>query len=194
MAVNHVSIDFNIDTKKQTIEAKYTGNNAVEQFVFDFLKYEELFHLAISIFNEKIKKPEDKARFPLKNTFAFLDSRRNFERIEESHLSHKAREHYVGKKNNTSTNFPGYALCIRKIRDIINHHSEENVDISKLEEILDEAGIQAKLNGSKFFKNLQASIKKYLELDLQIVYHGEDIEFICIDEDGMHHGIHELSQ
>lgn len=194
MNVDSVSIDFYVDTKNKTIEAKYNGNNPIEQFVFDFLKYEELFHLCIVLFNERIKKAEEQARSPLKNTFAFLDSRRNFAHIEETHLNHKAWEHYVGKKDNSSTNFPGYALCIRKIRDIINNHSEENADSNIPAETLDETAIKAKLDASKFFRNLQASIKKYLELDLQLAYHGEDIEFIFIDEDGMQHGIHELSQ
>jgi hypothetical protein len=194
MNVDSVSIDFYVDTKNKTIEAKYNGNNPIEQFVFDFLKYEELFHLCIVLFNERIKKAEEQARSPLKNTFALLDSRRNFAHIEETHLNHKAWEHYVGKKDNSSTNFPGYALCIRKIRDIINNHSEENADSNIPAETLDETAIKAKLDASKFFRNLQASIKKYLELDLQLAYHGEDIEFIFIDEDGMQHGIHELSQ
>ena len=198
MNVDSVSIDFYVDTKNKSIEAKYTGNNPAEQFVFDFLRYEELFHLCIVLFNERVRKPEEQARFPLKNTFAFLDSRRNFEHVEQNHLNHKAREYYVGKKNNSSTNFPGYALCIRKIRDIINNHSDEDVCIIRKEwqseGIIDENCMKDKLSDSKFFKNLQASIKKYLELELQLAYHGEDIEFIFVDEDGMHHGIHELSQ
>lgn len=191
--IEHISIDFEVNTKNQKISAFYKGTNKAEQFVFDFLRYEELFHLCISIYNEKVKKESELGRYPLKNTFSYLDSKRDFDKIQDIHLNHKAWEHYVGKKNNTSSNFPWYALCIRKIRDIIHHNSEENYQENKPENELSQDYINIKLNDSNFFKNLKESIKKYLELDLQIKYHGENIEFVFTDEDGINHSIHALS-
>lgn len=193
LALTNVCVNFDVNTETQVITAKYDGNNPVEQFAFDMLKYQEVFHLAISIFNDKIKTPDQTARYPLKNTFAYLDYKRNFDKIKEDDLNHKAREHYVGKKNNSSSNFPGYALCIRKIRNLIDHHSEENVLIEKASAPLSEEEIDKKLAESSFFLKLQASIKKYLDLDIKVIYHGENIELTFIDEDKISHNIHDLS-
>ena len=157
------------------------------------LKYQEIFHLCISIFNDKIKSSDQIARYPLKNTFSYLDYKRNFDKIKENDLNHKAREHYVGKKNNNSSNFPGYALCVRKIRNIIDHHSEENAHIENTSTPLSQEEIDKKLVASTFFIKLQASIKKYLELDLKVIYHGENIELIFVDENKTSHNIHDLS-
>ncbi len=191
--VNKVWVNFDVDTKAQTITAKYDGNNPVEQFAFDMLKYQEIFHLCISIFNEKIKTAEEAARYPLKNTFSYLDYKRNFDKIQEDDLNHQAREHYVGKKNNNSSNFPGYALCIRKLRNIIDHHSEENAHIIKPTTPLSQEEIDKKLMESDFFLKVHASIKKYLELELKAIYHGENIELVFIDTDNISHNIHDLS-
>ena len=186
-------INFDVDTKSQIVTAKYDGNNPVEQFAFDMLKYQEIIHLAINIFNEKIKQPDENARYPLKNTFSYLDYRRTFDKIEENSLNHKAREHYVGKKNNNSSNFPGYALCIRKIRNIIDHNSEENAHIEKPTTPLSQEEIESRLLHSWFFSKLHASIRKYLNLEIKAIYHGENIELIFIDEDNISHNIHDLS-
>lgn len=191
--LNNVCVNFDVDTKTQIITAKYDGKSPAEQFAFDMLKYQEVFHLAISIFNDKIRTADQTPRYPLKNTFAYLDYKRNFDKIQENDLNHRAREHYVGKKNNNSSNFPGYALCIRKIRNIIDHHSEENAHIKNPETPLSQEEIDKKLISSTFFSKLQASIKKYLELDIKVIYHGENIELIFVDEDKISHNIHDLS-
>lgn len=62
-------IQFSIDTTNQTATIIRQTRTIQEQFAIDYLTYQELFQICIIHYNAAIKKSEEKAFYPLKNTF-----------------------------------------------------------------------------------------------------------------------------
>ncbi|HCY20990.1 TPA: hypothetical protein DIC40_03960 [Patescibacteria group bacterium] len=75
----------------------------------------------------------------------------------------------------------GYALCIKKLHNIITHTSEENRDQKEDNYKLTEENIEKKLENSLFYTSLKKSIKKYLNLELKVSYKNEHIELYFIN-------------
>jgi hypothetical protein len=68
-----IILNFDIDTKTQEITINKAKNTPVEDFIKDYLQNQELIQIFILLYNEFIKKPEEKALYPLKNTCTFVD-------------------------------------------------------------------------------------------------------------------------
>lgn len=187
-------IQFSIDTKNQSASIINKQKTSVDKFALEYLIYQELFQLAIMIYNNKIKKSDELWRYPLKNTFGHLYNLRNFYHLKKETNNHNLREEFISKKNYRENNsLLGYALCIKKLHNIIHHTSEENRDQKKEEIELTTENIQNKLQDSIFYISLQKSVKKYLDLDLKVTYEKDHLELYFINNLGQEQTIHSIS-
>ncbi|HCB51702.1 TPA: hypothetical protein DEP21_03975 [Patescibacteria group bacterium] len=67
--IEKIHIRFSIDTTIQTATLIQSKKSESEQFVLDYLIHQELFQLCIILYNEKIRKADQRGFYPLKNTF-----------------------------------------------------------------------------------------------------------------------------
>lgn len=187
-------IQFSIDTTKKTAHIINKQKKKVDIFALTYIIYQELFQLAIMLYNNKIKKSDDLGRYPLKNTFGHLYNTRNFFHLKKNNNHNNLREEFISKKNYRENNsLLGYALCIKKIHNIITHTSEENRD-QKIEKIeITEEYIEKQLENSLFYNSLKRSIKKYLELDLKVLYKDNYIELYFINKLKQQQNIYNIS-
>lgn len=165
-----ITLEFYINTTNQTIELIDRPRTILESMIINYLTNQELFQICIMIYN--ITKPDtERSLYPLKNNFWYISSIRNFDDLANKETKIELREQYVAQKNsfnNSSTIW--YALCIRKILNIINHSSEENAHQTDKTIEYTQENIDQKLKNSLFFKSLQDNITKYLDFKLQVRY------------------------
>lgn len=187
-------VQFTIDTANKTAYINNTSKNKIEKFAIEYLVYQELFQIAIMIYNNNIKESDELWRYPLKNTFGHLHNTRNFYHLKKDIAQHNLRDDFISKKNYRENNsLLGYALCIKKLHNIITHTSEEN-RYQKVEKIeLTKDSIEQKLEKSLFYISLKKSIKKYLNLELKIAYQNWHIELYFINTIGQEQTIHSIS-
>jgi predicted ATP-dependent endonuclease of OLD family len=160
----------------------------------DYIIYQELFQIAIIIYNNKIKAENNQWFYPLKNTFGQLNSSRDFSHIKKDDANKYLRDEYISKKNYRENNsLLWYSLCIKKINNIITHTSEENINQDKEHIELTAENIENKLDNSLFYTSLKQSIKKYLELELKISYNSDTIWLYFIDSIWQQQTIHTIS-
>lgn len=187
-------IQFSVDTENKTATIINKQKTNEEQFAVEYLNYQELFQIAINIFNETFKKDDEKAFYPLKNTFWYLWSTRNFNSIQDGEITPKLWESYINKKNKSEYGLLiGYALCIKKIRNIIYHRSEENIEEKQKKEVITSETIEKKLENSLFYKSLKENIKKYIDKEIKIKYKDKEIWLFFVDNMWQQHDIHDLS-
>ncbi len=187
-------IQFSIDTQNKTAHIINKQKNKTEAFALHYLIYQELFQLGIMIYNTKIKKSDELGRYPLKNTFGQLYNTRNFYHLKKESNNHNLREEFIKKKNYRENNsLLGYALCIKKLHNIISHTSEENRNEIIKENTITEKYVEQQLNHSLFYNSLKKSIKKYLELDIKVKYENNHIELLFINSLQQEQTIHSIS-
>lgn len=187
-------IQFEIDTKNKIAKISNKQKNNVDRFALEYIMYQELFQIAIIIYNEKIKKSDDLWRYPLKNTSTYLHNTRNFYHLKKNESEHSLWNKFISKKNYRENNsLLWYALCIKKIHNIITHTSEKNRDQKKEEIELTTENIEKKLETSLFYISLKKSIKKYLNLNLKTTYKNWKIELVFLNNLNQEQTIHSIS-
>jgi len=189
MNLQTLHTQFSVNTKNKTTKIINTQKNKETNFALNYMKYQELFQIAIMIYNTKIKKTNEISRYPLKNTFAHLYNTRNFYHIKKIKNSYNLRDDFIKNKNYRENNsLLWYALCIKKIYNIILNRSEENKDKAITDEY-----IQKQLQQSLFYNSLKKTIKKYLDLDIKVKYQNDEIDLIFINNLNQEQTIYSLS-
>lgn len=187
-------IQFSIDTTNKTAHIINKQKNIADKLALNYIIYQELFQIAIIIYNNKIKKSEEISRYPLKNTFWHLHNTRNFYHLKKNSNQYDLRDDFISKKNYRENNsLLWYSLCIKKIHNIINNSSEENRDKKKDFMEFTTENIQKKLDKSLFYTSLKKSIKKYLNLNIKVKYKEDHIELLFENNLWQEETIHSIS-
>ncbi|MFZ2150581.1 MAG: AAA family ATPase [Candidatus Absconditicoccaceae bacterium] len=189
----YIDIIFNIDTDNNKVTVD-TSNLSKEQIlVIEYLKNIELIQIGIMIQNQ-FHYPQDKIKFyPLKNTFGSIGVHRKFAGLSTK-INPKLWNAYISQKDTIEYKpFIGYYLCINKIRNIINHTSDEN--ISKKQNIKDLTieNIEKKVEESKFYSSLKGIIQKYFSKKLCIGKDNDELYLYIIDSLGQVFKFEDLS-
>lgn len=186
---NYINIRFKIDNKNKRTSIQNKNKSDLNNFIVDYLIYQELFQIAIIIYNEKIRKKWENNRYPLKNTFAYLHNNRNFHNLQKWDNKHKLWNDFISQKN-YKENDPllWYALCMKKIYSILKYRSKDHRKIKLTKKYIDET-----LSKSIFFNSLKKSIQKYLNLSIEVVYKNKTIELIFINSLGQKQTIYSIS-
>lgn len=189
----YIDIIFNIDIDNNKVSVD-TSNLSKEQIlIIEYFKNIELIQIWIMIQNQ-FNYPQDKIKFyPLKNTFWSVWVHRNFLWLSTK-INPKLRNTYISQKDTIEyTPFIWYYLCINKIRNIINHTSDEN--ISKKQNIKDLTieNIESKLEESKFYSSLKLIIQKYFSKKLCIWKDNDDLYLYIVDTLGQIFKFEDLS-
>jgi putative ATP-dependent endonuclease of the OLD family len=191
--IQSIKIKFDIDTKNKIARITNKQKTKSEEFALYYIIYQELFQLAIMIYNNT-KKESELWRYPLKNTFWQLYNTRNFYHLKKEQNQSDLREKFMGSKNYRENNsLLGYSLCIKKINNILQHTAKENRDQKLEKKQLDTKEIESRLNHSLFYNSLRKSIKKYLNLELKTVFEKWEIEIYFTNSMWQQQNIHSIS-
>jgi hypothetical protein len=75
---NEIYLEFIVNTKNGTMKvANYKSLSNRMKFVLFYIENVELIQICMNIYNDYERKHKDRKLYPLKNTFALLDSERN---------------------------------------------------------------------------------------------------------------------
>ena len=169
-----LSASFNEKTQEFIIDESLLSEH--EQFMLSCIRYQKLFQILITIFNNYERKSNEKKWFLLKKTFTILNTHRTEVRFD----NFVDPNHIIYDLEYSRNSLIWYTECIYKIWSILEHFSEEvsnwnHEEISK--EIIDE-----KLKSSSFFKSLSYMIKKYLWRNLKVEYINWTISLYMTDK------------
>lgn len=189
--IQTLSIKFKIDTIKKVAKIVNTQKNKINKFALDYLIYQELFQIAIIVYNEEIRKESESYWYPLKNTFGYLHNTRNFYNLKKNVSQHNLRNDFISKINYRENNsLLGYSLCIKKLWNIITN---KEINQETKEKWLDQKNLEQKLEKSLFYNSLKKSIKKYLNLQMKVIYKDKSIELAFINNLWQEQTIHSIS-
>ena len=165
-AVITFQMDFDIENKQIIVNKNVLSDK--QKFILYYMKDFELIQICMDIYNNFEKKPEEKAFYPLKSTFAILWSNRNFEMNEEDYdrfanIDPTSWSDYLTNQS-TKSHFLsslGYFLCLNKA-----------TKVSILPPFLPWEQAETKNTNehvSKFQNELNQIIKFYLDLQLKVI-------------------------
>lgn len=176
-----ISFEFVRDVDKKTITVVEKWLDAAQQFVLEYFRNIELVQICIDIFNEFEKNDADRKRYPLKNSFAILGVDRKLKDIPNQ-IDPDMRYAYISSQDSTSDeSYMWYFLCAKKIWNILNYSSEENISDAPSKSDFSPKAIEKKLKKSEFFKSLTFAMNKYLNKNLVIEYADGKLAFRIVD-------------
>lgn len=177
-----IAFEFIWDVEKKTIAVIETWLDEVHQFVLDYFKSIELVQICIDIFNDFEKNDAERKRYPLKNSFAILGVERKLKDIPNQ-IDPEMRYSYISSEKSTDNeSYMWYFLCAKKIRNVLNHTSEENILDKQSAFDFSPKAIEKKLKKSEFFKSLIFALNKYLDKNLVIEYANGKLAFWIVDK------------
>lgn len=189
----YIDIVFNIDTENNKVLVDTTSLSKEQTIIIEYFKNIELIQIGIMIQNE-FNYPQDKIKFyPLKNTFWSIWLHRSFLWLSTK-INPKLRNAYISQKDTIEyTPFIWYYLCIKKIRNIINHTSDENITKKQNTKELTIENIEAKVEKSKFYCSLKTIIQKYFNKKLCIWKDNDELYLYILDSFGQVFKFEDLS-
>ncbi len=181
-----IKIPILIDLNKNIMTIYKENRTDEEKFILSYIQNHELIQITMDIYNDFIRKSNNRKLYPLKNTFAILWSNRNFEDLiwnnsNISEISPKKRNILISWQN-TKANYSisiWYYLCLIKLWEVMND-IEKNCLIFKnnnFGEIYEEI-YKKELEKSDFFKWLNWFINEYLEYNLIIKFINWNFTFL----------------
>lgn len=177
-----IAFEFVWDVDNRTITVVEKWLNKVQQFILDYFRNIELVQICIDIFNEFERALSERKRYPLKNSFAILGVDRRLKDIPNQ-IDPEMRYTYISSKDSTdSDSYMWYFLCAKKIWNILNYSSEENVLEKNSASDFSAKTIEKKLKKSEFFKSLAFALNKYLDKNLLIEYINGKLAFWIMDK------------
>lgn len=174
---NKIYLEFLIDTKKWEVEiANYDKLSKRERFILYYMQNIELIQISMNIYNDFIRKSGEKKMYPLKNTFALIESERNiFELSLENSFEFKLdsvreRSNYVEKygfDNLASANVWYNLFLIKVIKDAKENLLNKGKDYYKQTFIKKSEFIKSWISFSMVSKYINKLLK--LKLDIKIL-------------------------
>jgi len=176
-----IAFEFLRDVDGKTIVVQEKWLNKTQKFVLDYFRNIELIHICIDIFNDFEKNDAERKWYPLKNSFAILGVDRKLKNVPNQ-LDPEMWYNYIANKNSIDdASHMWYFLCAKKIWNILNHTSEENILEKKSALDFSPKAIEKKLKKSEFFRSLTFALNKYLDKKLLIEYVDNNLVFWIVD-------------
>lgn len=182
-----ISFEFVWDLDKKTISVVEKWLSSLQKFVLMYFRYMELIQICIDIYNEVEKAPLERKIYPLKYSFALLNTHRSLEWVSNEIDPNVWHSYLSGQNSPEYESFFGGFLCVRKIWNILTYASEENIrEHGKIVRgipfgDLSPQSIDKKLKKSDFYKSLIFALRKYLDKDLLIEYKNWKLVFWLVD-------------
>lgn len=179
LKITTLSLHFTIDNAHKTIQLERNNLAPEAQFLYNYIEYFELIQKCMEIYNLFEKLPEERKRYPLKNTFALIGSYRNFSHLDTMinvHLEDQQSIEQLGLKEDTKTqSYKPFWFEAAK-QKIVSEYSlaTGTYETFSLEEI----------KNSELFKLLSNFTKEYLAADLYVETKDEGFHFWLQDEHG----------
>lgn len=171
---NEIKLDFLIDVNNgKLIISNYSELSDRMKFVLFYIQHMQLIQICINIYNDFIRKTGDKKLYPLKNTFALLESERNLIDFGEvlpdlvvDSITQRSNNIEKYNKGKFSSVMVWYDLFIIKLIKIVKEElllrNQHYLDTSFDEKI-------AIIIKSSFFIEISLYIQRLLHLKLSLV-------------------------
>jgi len=174
--IKELDLVFDIDIKNRKISLSNEFISPEEAYIFYYIQNHELVQICMNIYNDFEKSLESRKWYPLKNTFAILNSERHFWDIiwdsdKMLHISPDNWDIYLSGQNTKSyySVSIGYYLCL--------------VKLSKIED----------MKKSIFYRKLNKQIYMYLWMTLEL-QNNEWIAVLVLKDNWWHiYSLDELS-
>ena len=173
--IKEIRMKAEFDEKNQEFIIDKSQLTPMEFFSLVCIQENELLYICVNIYNNWEKKPWDKPRYPLNNTFCVLNSWRDL--VEWKYLNNvQDFDEYIFKnKNDTNPNLEWYYKCLKKIRTIIKLNDLEWKITEKNKanrgwEIMIDLDRKKRLFQSDFWKRLSWLIERFIHKTLEIEY------------------------
>lgn len=163
-----IDIKAEFSEKEQTFIIDQTTFSPIELFVLICIQEHELLYICIKIFNEFERKTTERMRYPLKNTFSILSSKRDTNEWKYFNDFQEFDKYIFEEKDQINQNMEGFYRGLYKVQTIINKNSQEillNPDPNTIEE-----NIETRLYNSGFRKKTAKTVKRFLNKDIFIEY------------------------
>lgn len=165
------------DEKAQEFKIDESKLNEYELFILNAIRYQKLFQIIITIFNQFEKKADERKRYLLKKSFAILNNDRT-----ESHFdSFIDPSQLINDFEYSRNSLIGYTGCVYKIWSSLEQFSQEQL-LSPTPTSLSEENIDDQLKKSEFFSSLSYMIKKYFNKQLKVDYINGMISLYMTDD------------
>lgn len=177
---NEIYLEFIVNTKNGTMKvANYDLLSNRMKFVLFYIQNMELIQVCMNLYNDYERKSEERKLYPLKNTFALLDSERNifcddiwkYKMFNVDSISERSSNIEIHKLNKFASVTVGYDLFIIKLiklaKDKMSVEWKDYINVSVLERA--EA-----IKWSDFFIEVWYFINKLLKLKLDIKIEDDD--------------------
>ncbi|MDR0369238.1 MAG: AAA family ATPase [Candidatus Peribacteria bacterium] len=163
-----IDIKAEFSEKEQTFIIDKTTFSPIELFALICIQEHELLYICIKIFNEFERNTTERMRYPLKNTFSILSSKRDTNEWKYFNDFQESDKYIFEEKDQINQNMEGFYRGLYKVQTIINKNSQEillNPDPSTIEK-----NIETRLYNSGFRKKTAKTIKRFLNKDIFIEY------------------------
>lgn len=171
---NEIYLEFLINTKNNSMRiANYNKLSNRMKFVLFYIQNIELIQICMNIYNDFEKSKEDRKLYPLKNTFALLESERNilhdnfweYKPFKIDSISNRSDDIELHKWHKFASVTVWYDLFIIKLIKLAKDKLTSEWKVYWEEDILVQAEAIKSLH---FFKEIWYFINKLLRLDLDI--------------------------
>jgi predicted ATP-dependent endonuclease of OLD family len=192
----HICAEFS--EKEQTFTIHQDKLSPLELFALICIQEQELLYICIRIFNEfertdpeRTKRkicptnscePDDRMRYPLKNTFSIISSKRDTNERKYLNDCREFDSYIFQPTEQISQNLEGFYKTLYKIWTIINKNSQE-ILLTTDQSTVDE-NIETRLYNSVFWKKLTKAVKRFINKDLFIEYIQGKISLKLKNEQG----------
>lgn len=126
---NSISLRFLLDFEKQKIVLRKRGMSDQELFLLHYLQHIELIQICMSIYNDYVRKDDERKWYPLKNTFALLSSHRAIAldslAADVSVMRDDVKSTILAKDTAKADPKIGYQLCFSKIMHHIKYAQKQ---------------------------------------------------------------------
>jgi energy-coupling factor transporter ATP-binding protein EcfA2 len=132
-----IRIPAKFSEKEQTFTIDQSQLNPIELFALICIQEQELLYICIKIFNEFERTTTERMRYPLKNTFSILSSKRDTNQLKYFNDFQEFDTYIFKEKDSINQNMEGFYRGLYKIQTIINKNSQEillNPDPDTIEE------------------------------------------------------------
>ena len=165
--VKTINICAEFSEKEQMFTVNQENLSPIELFAMICIQEQELLHTCIRIFNEFEKKAEERMRYPLKNTFSILSSKRELHNRDYLNNSQEFDTYIFQEKNEEKQSLEWFYKTLHKIRTIINKNSQE-ILLTTDSDV--EESSETRLYNSSFRKKISKIIKRFIHKELTFEY------------------------
>lgn len=182
---NEIKLDFLVDVENGKIAiSNYDDLSDRMKFVFFYIQHMELIQICINIYNDFMRKSGDKKLYPLKNTFALLESERNlidFDKVLPDlivdSITKRSDNIEMYNKGKFSSVMVWYDLFIIKLIKIVKEKLSARNQHYLTASLHEKTSI---IKNSSFFLEISSYIERLLHLKLNLKINNSDNQIYLV--------------